>query len=1101
MEIYKQSQDIEALEATPKDHPERANRLQSLGIGYNDRYQRTGVVADLDLSIQEALEGTPEDHLDRAHRLHSLGIGYGVMADLELAIQHLKDALEATPEDHLERASRLQSLGIGYGVVANRELAIQHLKDALEATPKDHSERSDRLQSLGRVVADLELAIQYFKEALESTPEDHPERASRLHSLGIGYRVVADLELAIQYSKEALESTLEDHPERASRLHSLGIGYIIADLELAIQHYKEVLEATPEDHPDRANRLHSLAIGYPDLELAIQHNKEALEATPEDHPERANRLHSLGVGYRVIADLELAIQYYKEATPEDHPECASRLRSLGIGYRDRYQRTGAVADLELAIQYSKEALKATPEDHPEWANRLHSLSIGYRDRYQRTGLAIQQFKKALKATPEDHPDRANRLHSLAIGYRDRYWRTGLAIQHDKEALEAIPEDHPERANRLHSLGVGYRSRYHRIGVIADLELAIQQFQEALEATPEDHPDRANRLHSLGIGYSDRYQRTRVIADLELAIQHYKEVLEATPEDHPERADRLHSLGIGYRDRYQSTGEEENLELAIQSFKEAVVHSSSAILDRLKPTTDLLQLPLKTKHWELAYEVASTAVSLIPLLTPRSLENSDKQYLLTEVSGLASDAAAVTLMVGKTPYKAMQLLELGRGVIIGSLREMRTDISNLQQKHPQLAEQYVKLRDQLNAPTSEVDHLTMPTVVPNQVNQRHDAGQKLEELIDDIRRLPGFDRFLMGPTEDELKAAAISGPIVTINVSNYRCDALIIEEHGLKSVPLPDLKRNDIEARATALVNPDAQLLEWLWDTIAKPVLDALGFTQKPDGVGPRIWWIPTGPLARFPIHAAGYHSDGSNTVLDRVISSYSSSVKALKHSTLLAERGLGKAVLIGLADLAFVSQEIKELERICGSMQLQAVMAALKDCDIFHFAGHGSTNQSDPSKSSLLLIASLFETNLQSHMPFLAYLSACGTGQVKHDKLMDEALHLIAGFRHVIGTLWEVNDASCVDAATGIYKWMQEQKMTDDSVSEGLHRASIELRKAWLLENETRAANRMAALRNKSVPMDTEQTRSNQGTTKDSRAVELYEDAPLHWVPYVHFGI
>ncbi|KAK3947852.1 CHAT domain-containing protein [Pseudoneurospora amorphoporcata] len=532
---------------------------------------------------------------------------------------------------------------------------------------------------------------------------------------------------------------------------------------------------------------------------------------------------------------------------------------------------------------------------------------------------------------------------------------------------------------------------------------------------------------------------------------YRQALEATPEDHPDRTHRLHSLGLGYRDRYQRTGAVADLELAIQHFKEAVVHSSSAILDRLRPAMKLLQLPLKTKHWELADEVASTAVSLIPLLTPRSLENSDKQYLLTKVSGLASDAAAVVLMVGKTPYKAMQLLELGRGVII-------------------------------------VDQFIMPTVVPNQVNQRYDAGQKLEELIDDIRRLPGFDRFLMGPTEDELKAAAISGPIVTINVSNYRCDTLIIEEHGLKSVPLPDLKRNDIEARAKALVNLDAQLLEWLWDTIAKPVLDALGFTQKPNGA----------------------------LVQSRQ-----------KHSTLLAERGSGKAVLIGiektsgLADLAFVSQEIKELKRICGSMQLQVltllpfqkdVMAALKDCDIFHFAGYGSTNQSDPSKSSLLLkdgpltVASLFETNLQSRMPFLAYLSACGTGQVKHDKLMDEALHLvaayqIAGFRHVIGTLWEVNDALCVDAATGIYKWMQDQKMTDDSVSEGLHRVSIKLRKAWLLENETRAANRMAALRNKSVPMDTEHTRSSQGTTKDLRAVELYEDAPLHWVPYVHFGI
>jgi CHAT domain-containing protein len=74
------------------------------------------------------------------------------------------------------------------------------------------------------------------------------------------------------------------------------------------------------------------------------------------------------------------------------------------------------------------------------------------------------------------------------------------------------------------------------------------------------------------------------------------------------------------------------------------------------------------------------------------------------------------------------------------------------------------------------------------------------------------------------------------------------------------------------------------------------------------------------------------------------------------------------------------------------VLSALNDCEIFHFAGHGLTDSSDPSKSCLLLedwdkesltVASLFETNLRGGNPFLAYLSACGTGQVKHDELID----------------------------------------------------------------------------------------------------------------------
>ena len=51
------------------------------------------------------------------------------------------------------------------------------------------------------------------------------------------------------------------------------------------------------------------------------------------------------------------------------------------------------------------------------------------------------------------------------------------------------------------------------------------------------------------------------------------------------------------------------------------------------------------------------------------------------------------------------------------------------------------------------------------------------------------------------------------------------------------------------------VLDWLWDVIAGPVLTALGHTGPP-GPGdpwPRVWWCPTGPLTVLPIHAAGRH--------------------------------------------------------------------------------------------------------------------------------------------------------------------------------------------------------------------------------------------------------
>lgn len=140
---------------------------------------------------------------------------------------------------------------------------------------------------------------------------------------------------------------------------------------------------------------------------------------------------------------------------------------------------------------------------------------------------------------------------------------------------------------------------------------------------------------------------------------------------------------------------------------------------------------------------------------------------------------------------------------------------------------------------------------------------------------------------------------------------------------------------------------------------------------------------------------------------------------------INKAILISMKmtsdqnDLRYVSKKIAKLSRLCRSMQLNVtilstrqddVLSALRDCRIFHFAGHGLTHSSNSSKSSLslsdgsLIVASLFELNLHNRTPFLAYLSACETGKIKHDNLTDETLHLISacqfvGFRHVIDTL------------------------------------------------------------------------------------------------------
>ena len=758
----------------------------------------------------------------------------------------------------------------------------------------------------------------------------------------------------------------------------------------------------------------------------------------------------------------------------------------------RYEKNGALHDLDKAIQLYEEGLNRVPKYyvHPHPRSSYHFAELGslYLHRYDRTGT--------LKDLEE-------------------------ATRYSQAAVDQSNQHGYDRADTIIALGDCHKARYKLTGALDDLEEAFRLHQEAFDyqeahRSPYDWSPPIQLLSKLSSDYRSKYLLSGALDDLENALRLRQQLVKLEFENssgktwYPKQlGDSYKGLGDSYRDMYQHSKASEDLKQSIRSYRRAFFHTPSKVAPRLASASELLKIYINLQHWSLADEIASQAISLIPLLVPRFLHQSDRQYVVDIITGLASDATAVAVKTGKQPYDAIQLIENGRAIIANSLIEIRTEISALEPKHPRLARKFNSLRKMLD---------TSKDLAENE--ERYGVAKKLERLIQKIRKLRNFQRVLLVPSEDDLKsAAAVLGSIVIINVSVCGCHAFIIQGKGLRTLELPLLKSKEVHARATTTMSRDTEMLEWLWNVLASPVLEALGHTQIPKNSWPRVCWIPTGPLARYPIHAAGCYTDtkSCDTVLDRVISSYSSSIKALIHtqsSTPSSSHKPESMVLVDMAQtpdygpLQFVTQEIELLVNLGPSMQLQVkqppsnqkeVLADIGgNCKIFHFAGHGYTDPSDPSKSALILsdgrltVESIFYTNLQQQ-PFLAYLSACGTGQIKHNGLVDEGIHLIgahqlAGFRHVIGTLWEVNDESCVDIAKRTYDWMQRENLSDRSVSEGLHHACRKLRGQWVQETEMRAASRRGA-------------QTGARNPQDATAVEEVEALPMHWVPYVHFGI
>jgi hypothetical protein len=362
------------------------------------------------------------------------------------------------------------------------------------------------------------------------------------------------------------------------------------------------------------------------------------------------------------------------------------------------------------------------------------------------------------------------------------------------------------------------------------------------------------------------------------------------------------------------------------------------------------------------------------------------------------------------------------------------------------------------------------------------------LLGEIRRVPGFESFLLPPGPEQLTRQAARGPIAVYNVSRSRSDALLITADGITQLPLPALSHAAVTSRADAFnaalgrltergyYPPDAQAaedvlsetLEWLWDAAAEPVLARLGYDQPPapGREWPRVWWATGGLLGLLPLHAAGYHRDPgpARTVLDRVISSYTPTVRALgyardREGTSSPARSLVVAMpsTPQQASLPGVRAEATRLRAVLPSPTVliadddavaspdepaptkDAVLARLPEAGIAHFCCHGLSIPDDPSRSFLLLtdyredpltVASLTEIRL--HRAQLAYLSACQTARNASPELLDEAIHLasafqLAGYPHVIGTLWSVWDTAAQDIVGTFYGHLETGPRTFDT--------------------------------------------------------------------------
>jgi CHAT domain-containing protein len=118
------------------------------------------------------------------------------------------------------------------------------------------------------------------------------------------------------------------------------------------------------------------------------------------------------------------------------------------------------------------------------------------------------------------------------------------------------------------------------------------------------------------------------------------------------------------------------------------------------------------------------------------------------------------------------------------------------------------------------------------------------------------------------------------------------------------------------------------------------------------------------------------------------------------------------------------------------VMSALASASWVHFACHAHSDPTSPSNSHLLLhdrpMSVAEVSRLRLEYAELAYLSACSTARGSAG-LADEAIHIVsafqlAGYRHVVGALWPLEDTTAAGVAEGFYRHLTDGTSPADAL-------------------------------------------------------------------------
>jgi len=686
-----------------------------------------------------------------------------------------------------------------------------------------------------------------------------------------------------------------------------------------------------------------------------------------------------------------------------------------------------------------------------------------------------------------------------------------AINYAELALENFPElsDHDAcllRAERKALLWQCLRSQDDSLSC-KDPEASQKAFRlaEEIEQDLEHHrvegQPRIESTRRRGLSYQLQWEKNDELDHLATSLQLGQQVLALVENSPPEaRSDALSDMAFRWQRAFLCFAESRQagtegllLEWEYAGLLAPVMLKDSFELDVHRPLkrienvmefcSNIGLLPRQDRGAMLCAvsDLLDECILLLDDAMQTSLEFDLRDHASSSY-GLSRLAAAAALEKGASVYRALCLLEKGRGLSKSALHG-NTYTKELQQRTDipaELRAQYLEARRELRDAIS----------AEKPFRHRQTLLRSLRAAEAAVHSAIGTDRFTDGLSQQSILELASTYHVVVINMTSARSDAIIITDDGFQTVPLPDVSEREWIDPSFEIQHRLAQdseelyheahelilsFLRRIWTSVVKPILDKLQIRRQtgPLPTWPHICWIPTGVLSLYPIHGAGLGLHKKSNTFNYVVSFYAPSVRSLvnrrraisqHHISGVVSQAPPSAVVLAMVEtpgmppediwenpedaperlnwpvLRYSCEEVELVHRVFPLADIkditelnpttkEAITALEAGAPIIHLSCHGYVNYMYPTKSMILFcdweddpltVKVIDALKIKSE---LVVLSACFTANSGVDDLQDESIQLTssffeAGFQRVVGSLWGVAQRQTRDFVDEFYKYL-----------------------------------------------------------------------------------